>query len=176
MKPELARLSAMLLAPKRMLLLPKRRGALLLPAMVFFAGCDWLTGPGDPEEVTVTIDSEQVSSAQLITSLDFVLIEEESCVGQEGCPLVTYIITADTATVALPFERTYPLNERLQFHSRIYPTEEVVATIALSVKIDGRDWYDDFRELQVWDENGEREALVFSYQFQELTTGPQPGG
>ncbi|MCE2454987.1 MAG: hypothetical protein J4G12_04095 [Gemmatimonadetes bacterium] len=149
--------------------LPRILPLSLVPVLI--SGCDWLTGPGEPEEVTVTVTSQQVSSAVLITSQDFLLVEDPECVGQEGCPLITHINSSDTTTVTLPYERTYRLNDRLQFHSRIFPTEEVVATIAVNVKIDGRDWYNDFRELQVWESVGVRQALTFSYQFQAATLG-----
>lgn len=138
---------------------------LALLATLPLAACDWLVGPGEPEEVTVAITSDDVNSARLLTSQHFLLIDDPECAGEPDCQQRVHIQTADTATVALPFERSYPLNERLQFHSSIHPAEEVVATLTVTVKIDGRDWYDDSRELGVWAQAGERETLTFTYQY-----------
>ena len=131
------------------------------------ASCDWLTGPGEPEEVFVTVHSEHVNSARIVTSQHFLLIDDPECAGQLDCHQRVHIETADTAVVDLPFEQSYLLNDRLQFHSRIHATQEVVATLSVHVKIDSRDWYNGERELGVWASDGERDAVTFTYQYQE---------
>ena len=129
--------------------------------------CDWLLGPGEPEEVSVTIESDNVASAQIVTSQHFLLIDDPECAGELDCHQQVYIETADTTVVSLPFERSYLLNERLQFHTRIHAGEEVVATLSVNIKVDDREWYSDHRELGIWGDDGERDAMTFTYQYHE---------
>ncbi len=37
----------------------------------------------------------------------------------------------------------------------------------MRVLIDGEEWYNDFRTLQPFNEEGERETLQFVYEFEE---------
>lgn len=121
------------------------------------------------------ISSDHVSSAQLVTSQLFILVPDPECVGQQDCHQRVHLEAADTTTISLPFEHTYRFSDRHQFHSKVHPTAEVVATLTMVVKIDGKDWYNDFRELQVWAPDGSREAITFTYQYQVITE-PQVGG
>lgn len=143
--------------------------ALLAFALASVGGCEFLTGVSEPDEVRVEIDSQDVDSVTLITSMFFLLVRSPDCPEDDECPLVVHLQEADTTTVSVPFDRSYAFTSRLQFFAETFPEDTVAATLSMRVRIDGRDWYNDFRELQPQGDSGERETLQFVYQFRERT-------
>lgn len=146
-----------------------RRGAVLAALIVSQGACEWLAGVSEPEEVRVRIGSEDADTVTLITSMRFILVQNPDCPDDPNCPQSVHLQEADTTNVAVPFDRTYAFTDRLQIFLETFPRDSVAATLSMRVTIDGRDWYDDFRELQVDDGEGERETLRFLYEFHERT-------
>lgn len=136
--------------------------ATLLAGALLLGACDALTLGGDPETARIRIDSNDVSEVTLITSLFFVELVDEECA---TCPTTIQIIEGDTSQVRLPFERTYPLNSRLQFFAEAYPSAEVPITLSMTAHVDDREWYNGSRVLQPEDDDGMPETLRFVYQY-----------
>lgn len=138
----------------------------VLCAVLPLAGCDLLNTPGgEPEEVTVQVQSSDVGDAQVVTSTSFLLVPDPEC--PEECPETVSLVSADTAASALPFDRTYRFTRQLQFFVEAFHTSDQPATLTMRVIIDGRVWYDDFRTLNPTEPGEERETIRFVYRYSE---------
>lgn len=134
-------------------------------ALLHVGACDALTGPGEPEEVRVTIESSDTRTIALVTSMQFVMVRDPDC---PGCERQVQLVSADTSISALPFDRTYRFNSRQQFFVEASPPPGDTANLSMRVTIDGRVWYDDARRLLPSGEGGKQETLQFVYNFRQL--------
>jgi hypothetical protein len=132
---------------------------------LLLGGCDFLTGVSEPEQLRVVIESDDVSSVTLVMSPYFLQITDPEC---PECEAIIQLVQSDTTVQTLPFDQTFAFTSRQQYFVETFPEIEPVATLSLKVFIDGDVWYDDFRELKVVGQDGERETLRFVYQFREL--------
>ncbi len=131
---------------------------------LLIAGCDALLLDREPEVVHLEASSNDVEELVLVTSQWFVRVPNPDCPGG-GCGEQIELIESDTSIVNLPFSRSYPFTPRLQFLSELYPVGSARATVAMKVRLDDEDWYDDSRQLAPPDENGERPTLRFVYEY-----------
>ena len=138
------------------------------------AGCGWLFPGGPPDEADVEITSEDVARLTVVVSQNFVRYEEPDCAGEPDCPIFVLLVTADTMAVSSPYAATIEFTDRHQLFVETHPVDEVEARVAMTVDIDGQEWYDDIRLLSPMGENGERETIRFIYQFTEHQ-GVNPG-
>lgn len=136
--------------------------ALAVPLM---GGCETITGVNEPDELDLSIDSDDVSQAVLVTSAYFLQIPDPNC--PEECERLVELVEADTTTVSLPFSRTYAFTSRQQYFVETWPVGGQEATLSMKASIDGRVWYDNFRRLVPAGSDGEQETLRFVYQFRE---------
>ena len=95
------------------------------------------------------------------------MIPNPECPDDPACPSIVYLVSSDTSSVALPFERTYQFTERHQFFFETYPTEDKEATLTMRIMIDDEEWYNDYRKLRPTTEDDDRETLQFVYSFGE---------
>ena len=133
--------------------------------LVLAAGCGWLRPGGPPNEASVEIMSDDVSQFMVFLSQDFLQREDEGCLGEPGCPVHLIILSADTLVVSGPYASTIDIADSQRLYFETHPVDEVEAIVALKVKIDGKDWYDDLRLLRPVNEDGERETLRFVYEY-----------
>ena len=84
---------------------------LILGLIVLSLGaCEFLTGVHIPDHVSVEIGSSDVSNVTVIQSYHFLMISDPECPDDPSCPSIVYLVKSDTSSVALPFERTYPVS------------------------------------------------------------------
>ena len=147
----------------------RRRPALAVLAVAALAplgACDLLNTPGgEPDEVSVVIESSDASQVSVVTSMDFLTVPNPEC--PEECPSSIELVRADTADAALPFDRSYRFSSKLQFFVETFHLGDEPVTISMRVTIDDRVWYDDFRTLSPTGDEGERETLRFVYRYRE---------
>ena len=136
-------------------------------ALPLLGACEWLTGVNEPDELDLTIESSDVDQVTLVTSTYFLMVPDPEC--PDVCESIVQLVESDTTVVSLPFERTYPFTSRQQYFVETWPPDGETATLSMLVTIDGKVWYDDFRELLPAGNEGERETLRFVYSFNELT-------
>lgn len=130
------------------------------------AACDLLNTPGgEPEEVTVRIESVDVGEVNVVTSTNFLLIPDPEC--PEDCPESVQLIGADTINPTLPFDRTYGFTSQLQFFVEAFLAPDQAATLSMKVTIDDRVWYDDFRTLSPTAPGEDPETIRFVYRYSE---------
>lgn len=131
------------------------------------AACDNLGIPGEPSEISVVIEGSSVDRAYLITSSDWIYIQNPSCETGEECPPSVRVLAADTTVIDPPFQGTFRFTSTLRYLVETFPVDSVSATMSMSVKVDGRDWYEEERLLAPVGPDGERESLQFIYWFNE---------
>lgn len=143
----------------------RRTGVVLLTActLPLLAGCEFLTGVSEPEELHVVVESGEVNSVVMITSAYFLQIPNPEC--PEVCEPSIQLVQADTTVQALPFDGIYPFTSRQQYFVEVIPEAEQAVTLSMIVDIDGKVWFDDFRELAFVGDDGERETFRFIYTF-----------
>ncbi len=146
---------------------PVLRLSLLAGAAALFAGCEALTLDREPEVVHVELDSPDVSRLTLVISQWFIEVDDPECAipGDPGCPRRIQLVEADTSTVSLPFEDSYPFDFRLQFYAEAFTDPPVDATVAMKVHLDDEEWYNDTRLLVTMNEDGDQEKMTFQYQY-----------
>jgi hypothetical protein len=132
----------------------------------FMGACEFLTGVNEPDEIDITIESDDVSQAVLVTSTFFIQVPDPEC--PDECERLVEFVDTDTTTVSLPYHDVRPFTERQQYFVETWPVGGQAATVSMMISIDGRLWYDDFRRLLPEDVDGEQETLRFVYQFREL--------
>lgn len=136
-----------------------------LAAVFLLGACESLTLRGEPETARIRIDSDDVSEVTLVTSRFFVELADPDC---PTCPTTIQLVQGDTSSVGLPFERTYPLNYRLQFFAEAYSSADVPITLSMTAYVDDREWYNGSRILQPNAGDGMPETLRFVYQYNQL--------
>ncbi len=146
-------------------------GCLALAASALaLGGCDALTLSREPEVAHLELTSTDMNSITLVTSQWYIEVESPDCLtpGDINCPRVTQLVVADTSTINLPFQRSYPFNSRLQFYAEAYTTPAVDANVAMKVDLDDKEWYNDSRRLLAVDGEGLQETIKFQYQYHVL--------
>lgn len=138
----------------------------ILTTATILAGCDSLVPGGEPQELSVRVGAVGASEIAVVTSTDFVFVENPGC-EQGQCEPSLRVLQADTAVASVPFDRTYAFTPTLRYYVEVYPTGGAPATLDMRVKVDGKDWFDDTRELLPVGDDGEQETLVFTYQYTE---------
>lgn len=143
------------------------RFAVLSAATLLLAGCDALTLDREPEVALVELDSPDVSRITLVTSQWFIEVEDPDCEipGDPGCPRRIQLVEADTNSVSLPFEKSYPFDFRLQFYAEAFTDPPVEASVSMKVHLDDEEWYNDSRVLLAMNDDGEQEKMTFQYQY-----------
>ena len=106
-----------------------------------------------------------MSQFVVFVSQNFRQIQDEGCAGEPDCPVHLVILTADTLLVSAPYATTIDIADSQRLYLETHPVDEVEAVVAMKVKIDGRDWYDDLRLLRPMIEGGARETLRFVYEY-----------
>lgn len=139
--------------------------------LLLAAGCDWLRPGGPPDEAYVEIMTEDVSQLTVVISQNFYRFQDESCIEEPDCPVHLVLEQADTLVVSAPYSSAIEFTDRHQLFIETHPLDEVEAEVGMTVKIDGRDWYEDLRILSPENEDGERDTLRFLYQYRERNTG-----
>lgn len=136
---------------------------LVASAASLLGACDWLRGTSEPETVRLTIASDDVTQVRLVTSFLFSQLEDPD--DPFGEPLIE-LLESDTTVVQLPFEQTYLFTSRLQVFLEVLPPE--LATLAMEVFIDDREWFNDFRLV---DPNADPrpEVMRFIYTYADIS-------
>lgn len=115
----------------------------------------------------MTIEGSDVARAYLITSPDWIYIQNPSCEAGEECPPSIRVVAADTTIITPPFQGTFRFTSTLRYLVETFPVDSVTAAMSMRVKVDGRDWYEEERLLAPVGPDGERESLQFIYRFNE---------
>jgi len=137
---------------------------------IFLAACENLGLRAEPEEITVEVESDGTGQVTVITSTNWVFISDPVCDPQsQQCDEILRVQSADTASFAAPYRRTYRFDNRHRYLVETFPTDSVAATLSLRIFIDGESWYSDSRPLQPATANEDRESLLFTYVWQEPT-------
>ena len=80
------------------------------------------------------------------------------------------VLHADTVTQSVPYHHSYPFTSSGKYLVEVFPTGGTAATLSMRVRIDGKEWFNEARELQPTGADGEQETLLFTYAFSK------PGG
>jgi len=143
---------------------------ILLPVLLVagLTACDNLGLSREPENVNVEISAVGVSQVALITSTNWISRLDPACEAQDQtCPTTVLILDADTTNVDVPYKRTFAFTDSYKYVIATYPAGGVTATVAMRVDVDGREWFNDSRELSPTGDDGGQETLQFVYQWQE---------
>lgn len=141
--------------------------ALLLSSV---AACDNLGLSGAPNEISVDIQASGAEQLHLVTSTNWLFIEDPACNSDEQqCQEVLRLLDADTSTVSATYQRRLQFTDTHKYFVEVYPVGGVTATLSMKVEIDGREWYNESRELTPDGDNGRQQTLQFVYQWQEPT-------
>jgi hypothetical protein len=117
-----------------------RRSTVALPFILAAstAACDSLLGTDQDyaELAHVTVTGSSTVPLKLVLSNDFTALPDED--GE----IIVSIINADTQTVSLPINATYPLGDRLRILVRlINPDSMVTATVHMRISLDNDEVY-----------------------------------
>jgi hypothetical protein len=149
----------------------RRTGTTLLSAFAIAAltGCNSLGLGGEPEELSLQVEATGATQVHLVTSTQWVYQQDPACEAGEGqtCPEVIRVFAADTSTVAVPLNRTLRFTSDNKYLVEVYPTGGASATLRMRIEIDGKEWYNDQRQLTPV--NGVPQTLQFVYQWREPT-------
>lgn len=109
----------------------------IVAAWLVLAACDGLLFPDRPEDIRVLLEGDASEPVRVVTSRDFIVggSGEASRSGVE-------FVEADTALVALPFERTYPMAPTYHFAVRV-SVADTAADVRMRVVLDGREVWDE---------------------------------
>ena len=129
--------------------------------------CSWLTGVDEPDEMDLVLESD-ATELTVITSPFFLLLSNPDCEEAEECDPIIQLVEADTMVITPPFERTYAFTSRQQYFVEVWPTDGTSATVTMSIEIDGKSWYDDFRLVPALVPGEDQETVRFVYNFREL--------
>lgn len=143
------------------------------------AGCDWLRPGGPPDKAAIEVSSEDVDRAAFVISQTFVWGADPGCDGDQGCESIPQPLASDTMTVDLPHKTTVEFASNYQLFVATYPAEDVTATLGMRVAIDGIETYNGILPLSPPDDDGNRDALTYVYQFggtRPGSGGPNSGG
>lgn len=134
-------------------------------ALVGLAGCKSLGLDGQPDDLVVDIEAIGVSEVSLVTSTSFTFLSDANCEEGQQCDQSLLVLAADTVTQAVPFHHTYAFTSSRKYLVEVFPTNGETATLSMRVQIDGREWFNEARELQPTGEDGAQETLLFTYAF-----------
>ncbi len=113
---------------------------LALVCLFSITGCDFF-GRDKPSEALLRVEGEVGGEGLLIVSSNF-LSQTQTKFDDNGLPvgdtLLVRLLSADTLTVSLPFERRYDIRENRQFFVRIRPLNPLAETLTVRLWIDGR--------------------------------------
>lgn len=143
---------------------------IILPVLLVagLTACDNLGLSREPENVTVEIQAVGVGKVTLITSTNWISRLDPACEAQDQtCPTTVLILDADTADVAVPYKRTFGFTDSYKYVIASYPAGGVTATVSMKVDVDGREWFNESRELSPTGDDGAQQTLQFVYQWQE---------
>ncbi len=130
--------------------------------------CENLGLRAEPEEMTVEIEAVGTDNVTLVTSTNWVFIDDPACDPTiQNCDQILRIQSADTATFDAPYKQTFRFDDRYRYLVETYPTDSVSATLSLRILIDGQPWYSDSRPLEPPLPGVDRETLLFTYVWQE---------
>jgi len=122
-----------------------RLQVLVFVAIAGLASCD---DPA-PQSARVTLSSDDVNSVELVTSVDFIV---------NGGGL--QVVRADTQSVAVPFDASFPLGGADRFYVAGGPANGE-GTLRMEVRIDDTSWYDRQRLFGT----DSVSAMEFVYRF-----------
>jgi len=129
------------------------RGLGVVLTATCLAGCDAITGGRSaPEEARVRLESVEVSQARAVTSTVFTIQGAE-----------VELLTADSQTVALPFEDVFELGSTQRFYVLARADSAGMPSLRMRVWIDGKAWYDEARVFGV----DSIQSLEFIYRYSE---------
>jgi len=134
-------------------------------ALLGLVGCKSLGLDGQPDELQVDVEAIGAAEIAVVTSTDFTFIQDPNCADGQQCEQSLLVLSADTVTEAVPFRKTYSFTSSRRYLVEVYPSGGVQATLSMRVRIDGKDWYNDARELRPAGNDGEQETLLFTYAF-----------
>jgi hypothetical protein len=136
---------------------PSRRfAALALAAGALWSSACSLWDTGQPEDITVRVESTGTEPVVLILSREFLA----SPGSEDAGSVAVQFITSDTILVTPPASRTLPLAPTYRFLARAQsPDSANAATVRLRVAVDGRERYNQSRILG-------SSYLEFLYLFQ----------
>jgi hypothetical protein len=140
----------------------------LVLAVLGVGACDNLGIGGAPDELTVDVESIAGSSQiLLVTSTKWIYEPDPTCDPSQpgGCPQTVKVLTADTATVSSPYRTTFRFDSDYRYLVEASPADGAAATLKMKVEIDGKEWFNEARDL---DPSGEG-SLQFLYQWREPT-------
>lgn len=141
---------------------------LLLAWALALGGCDSLGLDGEPQQLLLELDASGTDRVALITSTEWVYAPDPACEpGAQGCPEVVRVLAADSADVAVPLRRTLRFTQSRKFFIEVYPRGGVIATVAMRIEIDGKEWYHEARELTPTGDAGAQATLQFVYQWRQ---------
>ena len=143
-----------------------------LPALFVtaLAACDNLGLSGEPEQLTVEVDAIGASQISLVTSTNWIYMTDPACnPDEQNCPDVLRVLAADTTTTDAPLRRTFRFTRDLKYFVEVFPAGGVTATLKMLVEIDGKEWYNEARELAPHGQDGNQETLQFVYQWRQPT-------
>ena len=151
----------------------RRTGTTLLGVftMAAFTGCNSLGLGGEPEELRIQVEGTGVTQVRLVTSTQWVYQPDPACEQRDGqtCPEVVRVFAADSPTVALPLNRTLRFTQDLKYLIEVFPAGGEAATLKMRIDIDGKEWYNDQRQLPATPAGGVPQTLQFIYQWREPT-------
>jgi len=98
-------------------------------------GCDIL-GSGDPESARVVIDGAAGHTIRLVTTTDFDVVSSS-----DGEDREVYVLSADTADVASPYDRSFTLGPRTRFYVVLTSETTPAEIVTVRVFIDGDERY-----------------------------------
>lgn len=133
------------------------RGLSVVLTATCLAGCDAITGGRSaPEEARVRLESVEVTEARTVTSTLFAIQGAE-----------VELLTADSQTMALPFEDVFELGSTQRFYVLARADSAGMPSLRMRVWIDGKAWYDEARVFGV----DSLQALEFIYRYSEAGPG-----
>ncbi|MEQ8330204.1 MAG: hypothetical protein RH859_06995 [Longimicrobiales bacterium] len=149
--------------------LPVYRSLFVCLLVLALPACDNLGVGGEPDQISVEIEATGAEQLALVTSTDWLLIPDPGCnPDEQQCAEVLRLLQADTAAVAAPYSRTFQFTNTRRYFLEVHPAGGVAATLTMRIKIDGKDWYDESRQIPAKGD-GEQQTLQFVYRWQEPT-------
>ncbi len=131
--------------------------ALLAALLLVPAGCGWFDDPS-PDDARLFLEGETGTPVRVITSVSFVAgITDQRTTRVE-------ILSADTAVVDLPFQRTYTIRDHQRFFVEAARLDADLQDFHMQVMIDDEDFFDDAGPLV------DGEPYRFVYLFNQRVT------
>lgn len=106
-------------------------GSLALCGAVTISSCNILSD-GDPQTARVVIEGAEGHPIRLVTTTDFDVISSEGGDARE-----LFVFSADTTSVASPFDHQYSMDARTRFYLIVSSDSTSVAPVTVKVFLDG---------------------------------------